>query len=253
MTMCLKHQDRPATAKCTTCFKPLCDECAIVAGRNKFCSMPCQQSFAAAAERLGAMANRDRARTRWKLIKWGVILLVLVLAAVAADKYLEKNPGIFKQLMSKAKFLQKKVQKETSGLGSTMFVEGKVKRIVTDYAAAIQSGQWDKAIAYCAANMTWTYQSENMSYMVQGSNAIQGFIDSIRKIENRDGFNVEITSCKIGGGKAMVEGNIRIPICYDRIQMNFGKLVVHAAFVLNQQADNWKIINIVEMSQRQKE
>jgi hypothetical protein len=39
--VCLNHTSTPATSRCITCFKPLCDECIHINGNDHFCSVDC--------------------------------------------------------------------------------------------------------------------------------------------------------------------------------------------------------------------
>ncbi len=45
METCVNHPERLATARCTRCFKPLCDECQVVTDMGVFCSQQCYELY----------------------------------------------------------------------------------------------------------------------------------------------------------------------------------------------------------------
>lgn len=135
---------------------------------------------------------------------------------------------------------------------SELFDESHIKKVVTAYASAILGSRWTDAAAYCAPNMTWTYYSGAKTYTVQAGPAINGFLDSINKVASRDGFYIDLTSVTVRGSKATAKGSIRVPLCYNRIQMSYGKLVVPAQFTLAKLKNEWKITGIQELAERQR-
>ena len=45
-SVCIKHPDRVATARCSTCHKPICDDCVVEVSGAKFCSKTCADNAA---------------------------------------------------------------------------------------------------------------------------------------------------------------------------------------------------------------
>lgn len=45
-SVCIKHPDRVATARCTTCHKPVCDSCVVEISGSKYCSKTCADNAA---------------------------------------------------------------------------------------------------------------------------------------------------------------------------------------------------------------
>lgn len=132
--------------------------------------------------------------------------------------------------------------------------ETKVKKSIAGFANAIHGSHWKSAATFCdASQMTWTYYSGSKSYTLKGDKAVNGFLASINKMENRDGFYIDATTVRASDTKAAVSGTIRIPICYNRITMTYGKVLVPCQLTLirNKQG-RWVISNITESSERQK-
>lgn len=82
VSYCLAHQDRPTTTRCSTCLKPICEECTLVTDQGNFCSTECHQKRLASNERVEMLAEED-ARERIprlvrRLVRFGFSLLMLV-------------------------------------------------------------------------------------------------------------------------------------------------------------------------------
>lgn len=81
--VCRFHPDRQAVTRCTTCFKPLCPDCVLVAEGQDFCSRECADNCAshqARIEEFTAHAAADRKRRRFrKRLKFLFLLVVLAL------------------------------------------------------------------------------------------------------------------------------------------------------------------------------
>ena len=45
-SVCIRHTERTATARCFTCHKPLCDECELKVEAGSFCSKSCTDNYA---------------------------------------------------------------------------------------------------------------------------------------------------------------------------------------------------------------
>ncbi len=42
---CVRHPDRPASARCHSCHKPVCADCVVQEGSNTFCSKTCRDNY----------------------------------------------------------------------------------------------------------------------------------------------------------------------------------------------------------------
>lgn len=84
---CLKHQERPATARCSACLKPLCEDCSYVTAEGTFCGDECHQKRLAANVRVERLKEEEAAaaarRKQMALIKTAVYLVVIVGLLVA--------------------------------------------------------------------------------------------------------------------------------------------------------------------------
>lgn len=110
MPVCLNHTGREATTKCTTCFKPLCGECAIKNAGKNFCSQQCMSNYASTNERIGYLDERTRASKRFKLIMLIIILFALAAACVFAFSWFKRNPSTLENLKKDAQSIGEKVK-----------------------------------------------------------------------------------------------------------------------------------------------
>lgn len=62
--VCLRHPDRPATSRCTTCFTPLCDECIHIVAGQHFCSGKCARNCIGHQARIDQFEAREKERIR---------------------------------------------------------------------------------------------------------------------------------------------------------------------------------------------
>ena len=77
--VCPNHPETAATSRCTTCFKPLCQECTIVKGNLDFCSDKCATNHFVTNASIEDGFNRDAAaRRRARIIKMIFLLILLV-------------------------------------------------------------------------------------------------------------------------------------------------------------------------------
>lgn len=97
-SVCLNHPDRPADTKCTTCFKPVCADCALQREELDFCSEQCAENYMQSAERISTFRDKERRdkRRRFvrKTLKWTVTVLVIVLVVW----YFNRNPAAVRKL-----------------------------------------------------------------------------------------------------------------------------------------------------------
>ena len=107
-SVCLNHPDRPADTRCTTCHKPICNECAIRDGNNVFCSDQCRENYDSTRENVEAFQERKRREKRRKMIKRLIILIILIAIGAAAYKYFADNPDDLKKLREKTDSLRQK-------------------------------------------------------------------------------------------------------------------------------------------------
>ena len=82
LSYCLKHQDRVTDKRCSTCLKPICDECSMSTELGNFCSQVCYEKRVASNERVEVLRKEDEAeripRLIRKLVSWGVLVLIIV-------------------------------------------------------------------------------------------------------------------------------------------------------------------------------
>jgi hypothetical protein len=107
-SVCLNHPDRQAETRCTTCFKPICGECAIEADAGTFCSEACLNNYDRTRDGVEAFQEREQRAKRRKRIRRVIILIVLIALGVAAYKYFTDNPDKLKKLEEKAGNLRDK-------------------------------------------------------------------------------------------------------------------------------------------------
>ncbi len=96
--VCLTHTDRPATTRCETCFRPLCDECIIKQEGTAFCSETCAANYSESRERIDTFRERqqrDIRRRRLHRLTW---LIILGLLAAVAVIYAKKHPRELREI-----------------------------------------------------------------------------------------------------------------------------------------------------------
>jgi len=74
--VCLNHPDTPAVARCATCAKPICEQCAIREDDQVFCSAECRQNGLASAAVVNTIM---RAKKRGDLRRRVVFLIKLII------------------------------------------------------------------------------------------------------------------------------------------------------------------------------
>ena len=92
MPVCLNHTDRQSTAKCSTCFKPICYECVVRRGRSVYCSQRCVEAHGRKMGGLSRSASRERALQRRTFLIRAAIVLVVAAVAIAACLLLIRHP-----------------------------------------------------------------------------------------------------------------------------------------------------------------
>lgn len=136
--------------------------------------------------------------------------------------------------------------------GCSWLDDNDVKATVQAFSGAVYGSHWKAAAKFCSNDMAWSYFTDKKGvYTLQRDAAIHGFLNSIQSVNNRDGFYIDVTSVKVNGLTASVSCTLRIPICLNRMQLNFGKLQVPAQLKLVKHRGEWKISSIRELSSRQ--
>ena len=82
--VCLNHPDRSGVSRCTTCFKPLCDECILERDGLHFCSQECSENETRTSENVDAFqdqSRRDRKRRRKRKMLVRLVILIVIVAA----------------------------------------------------------------------------------------------------------------------------------------------------------------------------
>lgn len=80
---CVTHPDRMADARCSTCHRPMCEECVVSTSDGKFCSRKCAAraaDFRASKGSLGKKAGLPIVRYVKMIV--GFIIFIFVLSAV---------------------------------------------------------------------------------------------------------------------------------------------------------------------------
>ena len=108
---CANHPDRPGTAECRQCRKPVCASCAVVTAQGSWCSAECGVVFRALSAKTKDDHLMRRAGWAGKLIGIFSLLLVVLLAvhwAAARGVKPAKAIDILGQLFEGLDMLKKK-------------------------------------------------------------------------------------------------------------------------------------------------
>lgn len=105
--VCLNHPDTPATARCATCAKPVCGQCAVPGGDQVFCSGVCRQNgldSAVVVNDIMQIKKRGDFRRRVLLLLKLIILAGLVYAGwVYYNRHRDEIDSKVKDLDSRVK------------------------------------------------------------------------------------------------------------------------------------------------------
>lgn len=87
VTACFNHKDRPGTVRCSSCLRPVCEECVIVdSADRRYCSQKCLDGAIALSERVADLNSRPPpSRTL------PVVSSLLLLAALGGAWYAWKH------------------------------------------------------------------------------------------------------------------------------------------------------------------
>ena len=91
--VCLNHTSTPATSRCTTCFKPICDECILKEGSEDFCCQICIEKHKRTDENIQLLKSRKKSNLPGKIIK----LVIIGAIIYGAWKYREPIKKLFDQ------------------------------------------------------------------------------------------------------------------------------------------------------------
>jgi hypothetical protein len=87
---CLKHQDRPAVARCKLCLKPVCEECKTETTNGIFCGEECKQKAETQKEtviqtELQVQLDRQKQQSMWLS---NLLSYIVPLAGLAIGGYI---------------------------------------------------------------------------------------------------------------------------------------------------------------------
>ena len=121
-----------------------------------------------------------------------------------------------------------------AGGRSNWSAEGQVKATVDKYARAVRAEDTDTTARSCAPDMTWTYYvAPAKTSVLQGAAASAGFVESIRKIQGRDGFDIDITSVTVAGPTATVQ-----------VRLEFGRYApIFARRAWSSDTSTWRVVS----------
>jgi len=116
-SVCLNHPNVAAVARCATCSKPICGECAQVHDGSTFCSKLCYDN----AMRTGMMVDDVQRRKGMANLRRNIRILInllILLAIIAAGYYFyTKNKSKVDQAIKETK---QTVQQKTSDAADTI-------------------------------------------------------------------------------------------------------------------------------------
>ena len=123
--VCPNHPETQAVARCTTCFKPLCEACIVEKGNMDFCSEQCATNHFTTNAAISNSLARDAAARRRARIRKMIFLLILLILGFGFAFY-------WKNYMNadKKKGVLDKLKKGTEKVGGALEDSGKkVKKL----------------------------------------------------------------------------------------------------------------------------
>ena len=128
-TYCLNHPDTPATARCATCGKHVCDQCTVIKNGVSYCSEACAAAAEASTGRVDSAIESGRinaARARRRSI---IILIIIAAVAAGAWYYYSNNKDKVNAAVQKAgKKVQTGLDASTKTLQKEVPGDSKYKR-----------------------------------------------------------------------------------------------------------------------------
>jgi hypothetical protein len=78
VSVCLNHTDRPASQRCKSCLRPICEQCVVQAEDGIYCSNRCVQDTKKYSERMAALGIEKPPPSLWDFLRGPVVFLSLV-------------------------------------------------------------------------------------------------------------------------------------------------------------------------------
>ena len=107
-TYCLNHPDTPATNRCATCGKHVCDQCTVIKNGISYCSETCAAAAEASTGRVDSAMKAGRKNAARARLRSIIILIIIAAAAAGAWYYYSNNKDKVDSAVQNA---GKKVQK----------------------------------------------------------------------------------------------------------------------------------------------
>ena len=85
--VCVNHPHTTAASRCVTCFKPLCRECVMKRNAQDFCSDECALNHVGTDISISEFKEKERRRTRAKLVKKFILIVILTVVGFVAYRY----------------------------------------------------------------------------------------------------------------------------------------------------------------------
>lgn len=122
--------------------------------------------------------------------------------------------------------------------------KGEIKRAIMGHAVAMGRSDWKRAASFCDSNMVWQAPGRKL----RGRAAIQGYINSVRAIQNLDNYYIEIEELvRRSETKFGVIAVVRVPIVVSSITMDYRSLAWRAKMIMvKEKRGVWKISGIQE-------
>ena len=87
--VCLNHTSVQAVSRCTTCFKPICQQCIVQDNQDDFCSQICLEKHKRTSENIELLKSRKSSGVVGKLIKLVIVVGLIYAAWTYRDKIQE--------------------------------------------------------------------------------------------------------------------------------------------------------------------
>ena len=88
---CLNHPDTPATARCATCGKHVCEQCTVIKNGVSYCSDACAAAAEASTGRVDSAVEAGRRNAAKARLRTIVILIIIIAAAAGGWYYYTNN------------------------------------------------------------------------------------------------------------------------------------------------------------------
>ena len=126
---CLNHPDTPATARCATCGKHVCEKCTVIKNGVSYCSEACAAAAAASTGRVDSAIEAGRKNAARARLRSIIILIIIAAAAAGAWYYYNNNKDKVDAAVQKAgKNVQKGLDSSKSTIQKGVPGDSKYKR-----------------------------------------------------------------------------------------------------------------------------